>query len=80
MTLKIILNVSFKKFHRYIADKIGRKLTFIVFGTFYVSGWFLVIFAQNSYYLILSRIFHGLGGGVAYNVVPIFITEISEDR
>lgn len=64
----------------WIADQIGRKLTCSLFGTTYVAGWLLLIFAQNPYYLIICRFLHGLGGGVAYIVVPIFVTEISEDR
>lgn len=64
----------------WIADRIGRKLTLIIFASTYVAGWLLTIFAQNPYYLIISRFLHGLGGGVGYIVVPIFVTEISEDR
>ena len=64
----------------WMADQIGRKCTVIIFGTTYVAGWLFIVFAQNAYYLMLSRFFHGLGGGVAYIVVPIFVTEITEDR
>lgn len=64
----------------WIADKIGRKSTMIIFNFSFVLGWILVLYAQNGNYLIAAKILHGLGGGVGYIVVPIFVTEISEDR
>jgi SP family facilitated glucose transporter-like MFS transporter 8 len=64
----------------WIADKIGRKLTLIIFNFTYVFGWIFVLIAKNGNYLIAAKILHGLGGGVGYIVVPIFVTEISEDR
>lgn len=64
----------------WIADQIGRKCTVIILGSAYVVGWLFIVFAQNSYYLMISRFFHGLGGGVGYIVVPIFVTEIADDR
>lgn len=64
----------------WISDKIGRKRTMILFNTTFVIGWVLVLYAQNGNYLIAGKILHGLGGGAGYIVVPIFVTEISEDK
>lgn len=64
----------------WIADRIGRKKTLIIFNFTFVAGWLLVYFAKSGTYLNVSRLLNGLGGGVGYIVVPIFVTEISEDR
>ncbi|KAG5679865.1 hypothetical protein PVAND_009402 [Polypedilum vanderplanki] len=64
----------------WLADRYGRKLTLISLGVPQVIGWLLVYFAKNSYYLIISRFLHGFAGGGTYIVVPLFVTEISQNH
>ncbi|CRL04891.1 CLUMA_CG017942, isoform A [Clunio marinus] len=64
----------------WIADKYGRKIALVTCAVPQMVGWILIYFATNPKYLILSRFLHGFAGGGIYVVIPIFITEISEDR
>ncbi|KAL7028633.1 hypothetical protein ACKWTF_005933 [Chironomus riparius] len=67
-------------FYGWIADKIGRKRALISIAIPQVIAWFLIYFGQNAYYLIAARFLQGFSGGGVYIVIPLFLTEISEDR
>lgn len=49
-----------------IADKIGRKWAIISIAVPQFIAWILVYFAQNTYYLIVSRFLQGFSGGGNY--------------
>lgn len=40
----------------------------------------LIIYAQNVYYLYVSRFLMGFAGGALYVVIPLMTAEIAEDR
>lgn len=43
-------------------------------------SWLLVWFAQNTFYLYLGRVLGGFFGAAGYMIVPLFLTEITDDR
>lgn len=64
----------------YITSKFGRKLPIIFMAIPNIGCWLFVLFAQNVYYLYVSRILYGIVVGGVFVVVPLFIAEISNDR
>lgn len=64
----------------FIMERLGRKWTLISFSIPMVIGWFVVIFAQNVYYLYVARVMHGFVCGGIIVISPVFLTEIANDR
>ncbi|XP_034946361.1 facilitated trehalose transporter Tret1-like [Chelonus insularis] len=62
-----------------IAERFGRKIIGYLIGISFATSWFLTIFAINFQYLIIARIFAGVGGGFLYFLAPLYVTEISGD-
>lgn len=62
----------------YIMDKFGRKNTLFLTALVFLSSSLLVIFAANVYWLLLSRLLSGIGKGIGFTVVPMFIAEITD--
>lgn len=44
------------------------------------TAWFMVLYAQNIYYLYVSRLMNGMVGGGVYIVIPVYLSEIADDR
>lgn len=62
----------------YIMDKFGRKNTLFLTALVFLSSSLLVIFAQSVYWLLLCRLLAGIGKGVGFTVVPMYIAEITD--
>jgi MFS family permease len=45
-----------------------------------IIGWIFVVIATNPYYLMAFRFLAGFAGGGVYVVLPLYVSEISEDR
>ncbi|XP_015734890.1 solute carrier family 2, facilitated glucose transporter member 8 isoform X1 [Coturnix japonica] len=60
-----------------LVDKIGRKLSLMLCSVPYVSGYIVIISAQNIWMLYFGRILTGLASGITSLVVPVYISEIS---
>lgn len=52
---------------------------FIFCFSFQIS-WLLVLYAQNVYYLYAARFLNGFTGASYFIMVPLFFTEIANDR
>lgn len=61
-----------------LVDVLGRKKSLCLVSLPLAVSWLLIVFAQNSYHLILSRFIGGMGGGGIFVVLPTYVTEISE--
>mmetsp|Transcript_59398 Transcript_59398/g.112103 ORF Transcript_59398/g.112103 Transcript_59398/m.112103 type:complete len:613 (+) Transcript_59398:128-1966(+) len=59
------------------ADAFGRKTTVWICCVFYTIGTALMTFAPNYEFLLMGRIVTGLGVGVSFVVVPVYISEIT---
>lgn len=62
------------------ADKIGRKKTLLMSAVPFIIAFILNITATNVYYFLVSRFLCGLGVGIVFTVLPMYIGEISDDE
>ena len=63
-----------------ITDILGRKKTIIITSVIFMCGALLSGSAPNVRFLIISRLFLGIGIGIASFSVPLYIAEISPAR
>lgn len=61
-------------------DKIGRKKSLIAIAIPQILSWVLIMFARKSVLILISRFLSGLSGGALYVIIPLFTSEISDDR
>ncbi|XP_059621872.1 facilitated trehalose transporter Tret1-like [Phlebotomus argentipes] len=64
----------------WLADRIGRKWALFLGTCPHIIAHLLIIFAQDVNFLYVSRVFSGLGCGALFVVLPIYVSEISEDK
>lgn len=63
-----------------LVDLIGRKWSILLFGPPQILSWLLIGFGKNVMALYVSRLLAGLAGGGIAIVLPVFITEIADDK
>lgn len=64
----------------WLAEQAGKKIALILLAIPSILSWFLIPFATNVNYLLASRFFGGMSGGASFSLVPVYVTEITEDR
>uniref|UniRef100_W4VSE3 Putative sugar transporter n=1 Tax=Phaedon cochleariae TaxID=80249 RepID=W4VSE3_PHACE len=64
----------------YLADAIGRKKTLLIGATPFILAYVLNIIATNVYYFFLSRFLCGLGVGIVFTSIPMYVGEIADDE
>lgn len=64
----------------WLTDAIGRKYSILLLGPMQIISWALIAFGNNVFCLYVARLLIGAVCGGVMIAVPIFITEISEDR
>jgi MFS family permease len=64
----------------YLMNVIGRKWTLYLVAFPQIIGWIAMYFAQSATLLIFFRFLAGFAAGGIFTVMPIFITEISQDE
>ncbi|KAL8105139.1 sugar transport protein 13-like isoform X1 [Apium graveolens] len=67
-------------FASHTTRKLGRKITMLIAGIFFIIGVILNAAALNLFMLILGRISLGCGVGFANQAVPLFLSEIAPTR
>ncbi|RZC55445.1 hypothetical protein C5167_014294 [Papaver somniferum] len=67
-------------FASYTTRTLGRRLTMLIAGVFFILGVILNAGAQNLAMLIVGRILLGCGVGFANQAVPLFLSEIAPTR
>ncbi|GJX19556.1 sugar transport protein 13 [Tanacetum coccineum] len=69
-------------FASYTTRQLGRKLTMLIAGLFFIIGVAFNAAAQNLAMLIVGRILLGCGVGVGFanQAVPVFLSEIAPTR
>ncbi|WJX21013.1 Sugar transport protein 13 [Trifolium repens] len=72
------LTVTF--FASYTTRVLGRRLTMLIAGIFFIAGVTFNAAAQNLPMLIFGRILLGCGIGFANQAVPVFLSEIAPSR
>lgn len=63
-----------------ITEKCGKKISLFLLVIPHLTFWSLVYFSTHAYHLYLARFISGITGGGALRTVPLFITEISENK
>ncbi|XP_008801700.1 sugar transport protein MST4 [Phoenix dactylifera] len=67
-------------FASYTTRRLGRRLTMLIAGIFFIIGVIFNGAAQNLGMLIVGRILLGCGVGFANQAVPLFLSEIAPTR
>nr|GMD60185.1 sugar transport protein 13 [Ipomoea batatas] len=67
-------------FASYTTRRLGRRLTMLIAGCFFILGVILNAAAQDLAMLIIGRILLGCGVGFANQAVPLFLSEIAPTR
>ncbi|XP_012255543.1 facilitated trehalose transporter Tret1-2 homolog isoform X2 [Athalia rosae] len=62
----------------YLTEKFGRKNALLFSAAPFILGWILVATAGNIAQLYIARIFFGMGVGIAYTALPMYVGEIAE--
>lgn len=61
----------------FLADAIGRKRAIIVSSLPFIVSWILLATATSSTSILLGIGFAGLGDGLMFPIIPIYVTEIA---
>ncbi|CAA9996233.1 unnamed protein product [Nesidiocoris tenuis] len=61
----------------YFMDIVGRKLTLLATAVVYLISSASVIGFHNKWMIFLARMMAGIGKGIAFSVVPIYLAEIA---
>lgn len=67
-------------FFVWFAERFGRKAPLIITALFQIVGWVLIMIASTPTYLYVARFLSGFSGGGVFVLVPMFVTEIVDDR
>ncbi|XP_045762224.1 facilitated trehalose transporter Tret1-like [Maniola jurtina] len=66
--------------YAYIADAFGRRLGVILLALPQAISWIIRLSYSSTTTLIIARIISGLASGGCFNIVPIYVKEISQDN
>ncbi|XP_055636854.1 facilitated trehalose transporter Tret1-like [Toxorhynchites rutilus septentrionalis] len=64
----------------WVAEMVGRKAALVLIGVTQLASWVVVLFASDLTMIYAFRILGGFAGGGTFSIVPMFVSEISEDR
>lgn len=64
----------------WVAEIVGRKAALMLIGVTQLASWVVVLFASDLTMIYTFRILGGFAGGGTFSVIPLFVSEISEDR
>lgn len=70
-------NIISPFFAGYMMDKIGRKVSNVILGPLFVVAWLLALYVPTPWALYTARLMAGLGKGISYTVVPVYVGEIA---
>ncbi|XP_015116037.1 facilitated trehalose transporter Tret1 isoform X2 [Diachasma alloeum] len=60
-----------------LSQHTGRKTLLIAASLPWFVGWAMIIFARSPWELLVSRIISGLGTGLSFSVLPMYLGEIA---
>ena len=63
-----------------LADSIGRKRAIIVSSVPFIASWVLLTTATSTSSVLISMVLSGLGDGLMFPIIPIYVTEIAHPR
>ncbi|XP_022200158.2 facilitated trehalose transporter Tret1 [Nilaparvata lugens] len=62
----------------YMMDACGRKPTFFATAVVFQVSWLLAVYANGPTLLYVARLLAGIGKGMGFTVVPMYLAEIAE--
>ncbi|GBP44332.1 Facilitated trehalose transporter Tret1 [Eumeta japonica] len=72
-------SVASTLFYSYIADYFGRRPAMLVIVFTQALTWIIKLVSAHPISLLIARLMSGVASGGIFNVIPIYIKEISED-
>ncbi|XP_060865649.1 facilitated trehalose transporter Tret1-like [Metopolophium dirhodum] len=60
-----------------LMDWMGRKPSIVVLGPLFIVSWALTLFVPTAWALYTARLLAGMGKGMSYTVVPVYLGEIA---
>lgn len=63
-----------------LVNRVGRKLALTLSVCLIVVSWALLLFGRSVWVMYVARFTAGVGGGIIYTVVPMYVAEIAEVR
>lgn len=70
-------NVISPLFAGYLMDRIGRKMSTVILGPLFGVSWLLAVYVPTPAALYVARLMAGLGKGMSYTVVPVYLGELA---
>ncbi|CAI5649353.1 unnamed protein product [Oreochromis niloticus] len=67
-------------FGGWMVEKIGRKVSLMLCALPFVSGFTIIIAAQNVWMFYVGRMLTGLASGITSLVVPVYISEMAHEK
>ncbi|XP_060864951.1 LOW QUALITY PROTEIN: facilitated trehalose transporter Tret1-like [Metopolophium dirhodum] len=61
----------------HLMDWMGRKPSTVVLGPLFIVSWALTLFVPTAWALYTARLLAGMGKGMSYTVVPVYLGEIA---
>ncbi|XP_014279633.1 facilitated trehalose transporter Tret1 [Halyomorpha halys] len=62
----------------YLINMVGRKMVINVSALIFIAASLLVIFSTGMWYIYIARLLVGMGKGIAFTVIPVYLTEIAQ--
>ncbi|CRL04884.1 CLUMA_CG017935, isoform A, partial [Clunio marinus] len=63
-----------------ITERLGKRISLFMLLVPHLSFWCLIYFSTNVSHLYIARILGGITGGGSMRILPLYITEISENK
>lgn len=64
----------------YLSDLMGRVNALRIIAIFTLTSFIVVAYKHNLIVISISRFGFGLASGASYIVIPLFVSEITEDE
>ncbi|XP_011309449.1 facilitated trehalose transporter Tret1 isoform X2 [Fopius arisanus] len=78
-SISYISTICILPFYTWLAERFGRKTMGYFMALSAAAGWLFILFAQNLYHLLVSRLLTGLVHGICFSSVPVYVSEIAEE-
>lgn len=63
-----------------MSDWIGRRKSLLIIAIPIIINWIMIAFGRDMICLLIARLLGGIGGGGIFVVLPMYISEITQDN
>ncbi|XP_054272960.1 facilitated trehalose transporter Tret1-like [Macrosteles quadrilineatus] len=64
----------------FLVNRVGRKWSITASVVCIIISWLILLFARSVPLIYAARVLAGVGGGIIYTAVPMYVAEIAEDE